>query len=356
MIALGSMLAAASVLVIAIVLFALRAGQVQIDVKFIEPLKGSRKKHYQFTAIDDCTRLRVLRIYDRLGQKTAIQFVDYVLEKLPFHVLRIQTDNGSEFQAQFHWHVLDRGIEHVYIKPATPRLNGKVERSHRIDAEEFYRMLGGVVVDDSKLFTSKLQEWEDFYNFDRPHGALGGQTPYDRLREKVAAPASAATVSCTTSPLGSRYGLSSCTRSCASRPRLDELFQTPTGIVHSPHRIWADERPEQFQWSWQLEIAGSGQLGPIADRLEGIARDTRPEWTQGPRETHRMRWIPFREHKLEARLEAEDHHAALQDRSDAERSRRDLTHSEHPTAPKTRTVEEVGHACPNLVDRTVDHD
>ena len=159
--------------------------QVQIDVKFIAPLKGSRKKHYQFTAIDDCTRLRVLRLYDRLGQQSAIQFVDYVLEKLPFQVQRIQTDNGSEFQAQFHWHVLDRGIEHVYIRPATPRLNGKVERSHRIDAEEFYRMLNGVVVDDAKVFSLKLQQWEDFYNYDRPHGSLGGQTPYERLRQKV---------------------------------------------------------------------------------------------------------------------------------------------------------------------------
>src|SRR6266540_2035100 len=69
--------------------------------------------------------------------------------------------------------------------PGTPRLNGKVERSHRIDAEEFYRMLDGVVVDDAKLFTTKLQEWEDFYNFERPHGALQGQTPYERLRSKM---------------------------------------------------------------------------------------------------------------------------------------------------------------------------
>lgn len=83
--------------------------QLQVDVKFIAPLAGSHKKFYQFTAIDDCTRLRVLRIYDRLNQKTAIQFVDYVLQKLPFHVEAIQTDNGSEFQAQFHWHLLDRG-------------------------------------------------------------------------------------------------------------------------------------------------------------------------------------------------------------------------------------------------------
>jgi transposase InsO family protein len=160
--------------------------QVQIDVKFVAPLKGARKRRfYQFTAIDDCTRIRVLRIYDRLNQKTAIQFVDYVLEKLPFVVEQIQTDNGSEFSTQFHWHVLDRGIGHVYIKPATPRLNGKVERSHRIDNEEFYRQLDGLVIDDAKVFNDRLREWEDFYNFVRPHGALDGQTPYERLKQKT---------------------------------------------------------------------------------------------------------------------------------------------------------------------------
>jgi transposase len=67
--------------------------RVQLDVKFIAPLPGSRRKHYQFTAIDDCTRLRVLRIYPKLNQQTAIQFLDYVLERLPFRVEVIQTDN-----------------------------------------------------------------------------------------------------------------------------------------------------------------------------------------------------------------------------------------------------------------------
>ncbi len=61
--------------------------------------------------------------------------------------------NGAKFQSAFHWHVLDRGVQHVDIKPATPRLNGKVERSHRIDADEFYRLLDGVVLDDARLFT-----------------------------------------------------------------------------------------------------------------------------------------------------------------------------------------------------------
>jgi len=159
--------------------------QLQIDVKFIAPVGGRKKRFYQFTAIDDCTRLRVLRIYERLNQKTAIQFVDYVLEKLPFIVEKVQTDNGAEFQSQFHWHLLDRGIGHVYIKPATPRLNGKVERSHRIDAEEFYRQLDGVVIDSAQVFNERLAEWEQFYNYARPHGSLNGQTPYERLKMRV---------------------------------------------------------------------------------------------------------------------------------------------------------------------------
>ena len=83
---------------------------------------------------------------------------------------------------------MDRGIRHIYIKPATPRLNGKVERSHRIDAEEFYRGLLGVVIDSSGLFNEKLQEWQDFYNYARPHRSLGGQTLYERLRQKTRTP------------------------------------------------------------------------------------------------------------------------------------------------------------------------
>jgi transposase InsO family protein len=138
---------------------------VQIDVKLIEPITSGpagRKRYYQYTAIDDCTRLRVLRIYPRSDQKTAIQFLDYVVSRLPFQIEKIQTDNGAGFQSSFHWHVIDQGIGHTYIRPATPRWGGKVERSHRIDAEEFYRLLAGAVIDDAGVFSDKLKEWEDY--------------------------------------------------------------------------------------------------------------------------------------------------------------------------------------------------
>jgi hypothetical protein len=77
---------------------------VQLDVKFIAPLKGSRRRHYRFTAIDDWTRLRVLRLYDGLSQKTAIQFFDYVLQKLPFRAeqIRSRPDEGHPIGRQVH--------------------------------------------------------------------------------------------------------------------------------------------------------------------------------------------------------------------------------------------------------------
>ncbi len=45
----------------------------------------------------------------------------------------------------------------------------------------------GVIIDDANVFNDKLQEWEDFYNFHRPHGGLDGQTPtndYDRRPQR----------------------------------------------------------------------------------------------------------------------------------------------------------------------------
>jgi transposase InsO family protein len=119
------------------------------------------------------------KIHSRHNQQCAIAFIDYALEKFPFRVHTIRTDRGHEFQAQFHWHVEDKGIRHSYIKPMTPQLNGKVERSHRTDQEEFYQLL--TYKDDVDL-ERKLAAWEKFYNYDRLHGAFNGRSPYEVLR------------------------------------------------------------------------------------------------------------------------------------------------------------------------------
>ncbi len=154
---------------------------VQLDVKFLQ-LKdktGQAVKRYQYTAVDDATRIRALQIYSKHNQDCAIQFMNYVIDKFPFRISMVRTDRGHEFQARFHWHVEDQGIQHVYIKPRTPQLNGKVERSHRTDQTEFYQLL--TYTDDVDL-NAKLAAWENFYNYDRPHISLDGKTPYEVMR------------------------------------------------------------------------------------------------------------------------------------------------------------------------------
>jgi len=157
---------------------------IQMDVKFLTLIgkRGKKVRRFQYTAIDDATRVRALKVYKRHTQANAIDFVNHIIDKFPFRIREIRTDNGHEFQAKFHWHVEDLGIRHAYIKPSSPQLNGKVERSHRSDSQEFYQLLtykGDVDLEE------RLDEWERFYNFHRPHGAFKGKTPYEALREKL---------------------------------------------------------------------------------------------------------------------------------------------------------------------------
>ncbi len=105
-----------------------------------------------------------MKVYDACNQRTAIAFIHDVLRRLPFRVQVIQTDRGAEFQSHFHWHLEDRDIRHVYIRPRTPHLNGKAERSHRVHDQEFNQLLDrDGITDDIHLFNAKLKEWEDYY-------------------------------------------------------------------------------------------------------------------------------------------------------------------------------------------------
>ena len=52
-----------------------------------------------------------------------------------------------------------------------------MERSHRVDDQEFYQLLDkDGITDDIQLYNEKLREWENYYNCHRPYGALGWQS------------------------------------------------------------------------------------------------------------------------------------------------------------------------------------
>jgi transposase len=123
----------------------------QIDVKYVpkECLTGSLtgKKLYQYTAIDECTRWRHIAIFEEHSTHSSVEFLYQLLDKFPFQITCVQTDNGSEFTSRytgakepslFEAELAAFSIRHKLIAPATPRHNGKVERSHRSDQERFY--------------------------------------------------------------------------------------------------------------------------------------------------------------------------------------------------------------------------
>jgi transposase InsO family protein len=146
---------------------------IQVDVKVI---KLKREKVFQYTALDDCTRFRVLRLYKRLKQHSSLRFLTELRCALPFPMKKLQCDNGSEFPLAFKLAVEAAGIKHRYIKPRRPQQNGKVERSHRIDEEEFWSRHEFDACDDAEV---PLAAWEHRYNHDRFSVALGGRTPVE---------------------------------------------------------------------------------------------------------------------------------------------------------------------------------
>jgi transposase InsO family protein len=157
--------------------FSVPGESVQVDVKHLAVGSG---RLYQFTAIDEATRYRVLQIYDHNSIKSAIAFIDEVRTRLPMAIKQIQTDHGSEFATDFTWHLHDLGIAHRRIPRRRPEANGKVERSHRTDEDEFYRR---ITFRTPQQLAHKLRLWEHEYNHRRLHLALGGKTPAERLLE-----------------------------------------------------------------------------------------------------------------------------------------------------------------------------
>jgi transposase InsO family protein len=179
-------------------------GFLQIDTKEIAKDGEPGEKLYQFTAIDECSRVRFLAGSLTKGAAAATRFLEETVKffaSMGVKVVRAQTDNGTEFtlphneltlasyargeteDALFTRRCQQLGITHRLIKPRTPQLNGKVERSHRTDEERFYSRFkfGAADALDHGLKTV----WMPEYNEQRPHSSLGGQTPLQFLKQKL---------------------------------------------------------------------------------------------------------------------------------------------------------------------------
>lgn len=147
--------------------------RVQIDVKVV-PLRciaDPELKLYQYTAIDEFSRYRILGAYPEQSTFSSADFLKTVVRKfsgLGIRVECVQTDNGFEFTNRFsnsrrdlptlfEATAAELGIRHKLIRPYTPRHNGKVERSHREDQKRFYDSHRFFSLDD---FRSQLAAYQ----------------------------------------------------------------------------------------------------------------------------------------------------------------------------------------------------
>lgn len=170
--------------------------RVQIDVKYVprecmsEELKKLGEKYYQYTAIDEYTRQRVLWASREHSTYASTEFLKVVTQTFKYKIECIQTDNGAEFtnrlvaqkndrETMFEKKLKELGIEHKLIRPRTPRHNGKVERSHRKDQERFYYKRIFVSFED---FKEKLRHWSREYN-NFPMKPLNWKSPNEKYLE-----------------------------------------------------------------------------------------------------------------------------------------------------------------------------
>ncbi len=171
--------------------------KVQIDVKEVPycSLKGEAKREgnplYQWTAIDECTRVRFVYGYEEHTPENSVKFLKQLQKAFPFRIQTIQTDNGPEFtykyisetkESPFTKEVRAAGIVHKLIAPRTPWHNGKVERSHRNDQRYFYDWEKFSSVEELNEKLKRHLEWSNR----KPMRTLGNKSPLQILDEKLA--------------------------------------------------------------------------------------------------------------------------------------------------------------------------
>ena len=116
-------------------------GFFHIDIAEVQTAEG---KLYMFVAIDRTSKFAVAQLVEKADRRTTWEFLEHVLEAVPYQVHTILTDNGIQFAEQprncdtiysrpmrFDMICEGNGIEHRLTKPSHPWTNGQVERMNR---------------------------------------------------------------------------------------------------------------------------------------------------------------------------------------------------------------------------------
>lgn len=168
-------------------------GFVHVDVKYLPQMPDESHRSYLFAAIDRATRWVYVEILSDKSADSAKGFLNRLIAKAPFKIVKLLTDNGKEFTDRFcatgqreptGRHPFDKvcaehGIEHRLTKARTPQTNGMIERFNGRVSE----VVKTTQFKSSKDLRQTLLKYVKIYNNHIPQKALGHVAPVEAMKK-----------------------------------------------------------------------------------------------------------------------------------------------------------------------------
>lgn len=141
---------------------------------------------YAHVAIDDASRVAYVEVLADEKGATCVGFLRRAVtyfQRLGMACQQLLTDNGAGYKSDvFAYACSQLRLQHLRTRPYRPCTNGKAERLIQTMLREWayarpYRR--------SHDRQRALTHWLRYYNRWRPHGSLGGKSPFSRLETQV---------------------------------------------------------------------------------------------------------------------------------------------------------------------------
>lgn len=156
---------------------------MQVDHMSVSFTDGFTLKEFKATC--PVTGTTVLRTYSRASSRNAKRFLEYLVTQLPYALISVQVDGGSEFRDEFEQACKVLKIPLFVLPPRKPKWNGCVERANGTSRYEFYPFYQGALTVNA--INQKLSEYQYYYNHYRPHDGIGLETPMDYYQQLIQA-------------------------------------------------------------------------------------------------------------------------------------------------------------------------
>jgi hypothetical protein len=141
------------------------------------------KRHAFMSVIDIYTKYALVEKVNSPSSFNARRVFARFRKENPINIHTVQTDNGSEFLAYFHKYLEEQGITHKFIYPRLVKVNSIVERFNRTVQEECIKRSDELYY-DTNAFEKKLVKYLYWYNYKRPHYALGYMSPMQFINSR----------------------------------------------------------------------------------------------------------------------------------------------------------------------------